>query len=115
MKNIDQAKAIAKDIDKILKEFGLEWLRRKFNKYWISYKNGRLNVMEIYFETDGTPGIGFHVPEPPTKLSNMLPASVTEKGEWSDDYKVYYVPVIQLGISMNDLRPLFEESKKFRC
>jgi len=39
---------------------------------------------------------------------------VFEEGEWDENYKAFYVPITP-EISINELKPLFEESKKYRC
>lgn len=116
-KNIIRAKSLAEDVNRILKELDLEWLRIQFNKLYISYKNGRLNVIVLYFENDGTPGLEFHIPDTPSKLGIDLPEIVmeTEQDEWFEDYKCYYVPIARLGITVDDIKPLFLESKKYRC
>ena len=71
----------------------------------------------IYTDPLGNSNEGIHIPDTPSKLGINLPQTVmeTEKEEWFEDYKCYYVPIARLGISVDDIKPLFLESKKYRC
>jgi len=113
-KGLEQAKKLHEETLRVLKEIGLDWLQIKFNKYYVAYKNGGRNVIELYFTGDMYPGLSFHVPIQPSKMNLGLPEGVLSQSYWSEDYKVVYIPVTKIGISAKTLKPLFEEAKKYR-
>ncbi|MFW9887709.1 MAG: hypothetical protein ACFFER_05970 [Candidatus Thorarchaeota archaeon] len=112
--HLDKAKVLHGEVLKMLQELELDWLQIQFNKYWISYKNGRKNVMCLYFENDSTPGLSFYIADEPKNLGVDLPDELLSQCYWDEEYREFCVPVVKSKISTSDLKPLFIAAKKFR-
>ena len=53
--SLEKAKKLHDDVLSMLESLELGWLQVRFTKYYIAYKNGGRNVMELYFSGDGLP------------------------------------------------------------
>ncbi|TXT56946.1 MAG: hypothetical protein BAJATHORv1_20544 [Candidatus Thorarchaeota archaeon] len=113
-KGIESAKKLFEQTQKVLEDIGLNWLKVRFNKYYIAFKNGGRNVLELYFTPKGVAGLSFHLPMAPPKMKLNLPEEVIHRSSWNEDYKIVYIPVVDIGVSVEELIPLFTEAKKYR-